>query len=862
MMYAIPQGAPVILVHAHSNGCDIGDMRQTLQSISESLRVHVMSFEYPGYGLHLGSPNMRSIDEAANAVLNFLLNDMKVNPAQIVWYGRSIGSGPATRLAHRLTKEHKVRPGGLIIQCGFANFKEVAGFLFGRWAKRFVSPLWPNETMVKDLNCPVLVIHGRADKMIPISQAEQLWKAVVQKDHSKFHACECGHNDFNFQLCTLRPIYEFLVAVISTPSFPAQNFKIEIDPSRRSFVRHVAPLRDRIPAYTFRRPELEEWMKSLQAKKLQPVDAAVAKNLILENGTVEDAAGNGKVTASAQAESPQPATVAESEDDAGPRVAGGKEASIPEDGGSAGSPKQPTALAKDRKAKSKGKADKKKAEPFEIPNYCELPPSQDITEALFTSEGMVRTCAHRVERFLERVQQRLNDIVDLEMKPVSELVELVEAEFYASDPLMCLWEEVTLPTGEVSRFRLGPFFVSNSGEAGYSPELPGESSADVLRIPLWVFSLSPAHYRYLTEWSLLHSERISRNLPDARSRTCFGPCCCCASSSSSAQPARKRKKKADSRMSHPTRGVLATLLAAHYVSWVEKNEEIRVLLAKFAELHRRPEDSLRLHPAPGDVHTIPGGRNPIAPLSEVMARLSEEARTPPHAVVGAQPLPQERVAQNEGVTVPKPPWHPRTFNAMGRDFLLERLSTPGVLLEASLLQLWGCCEDIDGITPATDSEGKAVPEFGDCAAALDTLARPASDRSMDWVVSNVLLHYERQLRPTINPDKAEQKIPADALRSDGHVAVLSMNRAMRAFVHAKQRERRELERRKLRPPPTPHKLPATVVATLPSQASPDGTIADLEPTAAREISDAAEVPVALTEVQTTAAPAPDARRAL
>ena len=41
MLYAVRQGVPVLLVHAHSNGCDIGDMRQTLQSISESLKVHV-----------------------------------------------------------------------------------------------------------------------------------------------------------------------------------------------------------------------------------------------------------------------------------------------------------------------------------------------------------------------------------------------------------------------------------------------------------------------------------------------------------------------------------------------------------------------------------------------------------------------------------------------------------------------------------------------------------------------------------------------------------------------------------------------------------------------------------------------------
>lgn len=96
MLYAVRQGAPVLLVHAHSNGCDIGDMRQTLQSISESLKVHVgpicygfqgacqvMSFEFPGYGLHLGNASMRreiaivlglpmklrSIDDAAAAVL-------------------------------------------------------------------------------------------------------------------------------------------------------------------------------------------------------------------------------------------------------------------------------------------------------------------------------------------------------------------------------------------------------------------------------------------------------------------------------------------------------------------------------------------------------------------------------------------------------------------------------------------------------------------------------------------------------------------------------------------------------------------------------------------------------------------------
>merc|ERR1719199_266282 len=88
MLYAVPRGAPVLIVHAHSNGCDIGDMHQALQCISESLRVHVLSFEFPGYGLHLGTASMKSIDASLEAVLSYIIEDLHVNPSQVVWYGR------------------------------------------------------------------------------------------------------------------------------------------------------------------------------------------------------------------------------------------------------------------------------------------------------------------------------------------------------------------------------------------------------------------------------------------------------------------------------------------------------------------------------------------------------------------------------------------------------------------------------------------------------------------------------------------------------------------------------------------------------------------------------------------------------
>lgn len=77
--------------------------------------------------------------------------------------------------------------GGLIIQCGFHSFKQVASFLFGKFAKFFVSEKWKNGEMLSNLMCPVLILHGRKDDMISVEQAHKLWEVVPNKLLSVFN---------------------------------------------------------------------------------------------------------------------------------------------------------------------------------------------------------------------------------------------------------------------------------------------------------------------------------------------------------------------------------------------------------------------------------------------------------------------------------------------------------------------------------------------------------------------------------------------------------------------------------------------------------------------------------------------------
>eukprot|EP00930_Biecheleria_cincta_P051092 TRINITY_DN3625_c0_g1_i1.p1 TRINITY_DN3625_c0_g1~~TRINITY_DN3625_c0_g1_i1.p1 ORF type:complete len:879 (-),score=131.45 TRINITY_DN3625_c0_g1_i1:463-3099(-) len=792
MMYPIKQGAPVLLVHAHSNGCDIGDMRQTLQSISESLKVHVMSFEFPGYGLHTGNASLRSIDDAASAVLQYIVEELKINLSQVVWYGRSIGSGPALRAVHRITRELKQQPGGVVVQCGFANFPEVAGHLFGRVAKRLVSRLWPNEAMMKELHCPVLLIHGRNDTMIPITQSEKLWNAVSMKELSHFHTCDCGHNDFNFRRCTLRPIYDFLLGVISAASFPSTNFKIEVPHTSRAYVHHVGPLRPKIPVYSFRRPDLEDWLRrinSMSALKQSSIGSEPNEDAKLASNT------SGATVVSNVTEAVRPITL----DD----LKTGEVAKLEALAGEMKAVPSAPDATKRTKSRKKGKGQENELPP--VPDYSERPTIEDATKALLDSEGLVSTCAARVVLFLERLQRQLDQIEGLEDKSLEDIVTFVETEFWASDPLLCLWEEISLPSADHVRCRLGPFSIDNKGQRSFHPGLGTGSSSrsdspQFVRIPLWSFCPSPAHFRCLAEWSLLNSERLKRQLPSA-SQGSSGSCCCMPHRSS-------KKKKTDANVSQqPTMGSLATAFAAHFVTWVEKNDDIHALFARFTRLYNDPEEALHrplmspvtsrrpppMEEVPGDCPAAPGLTG-----STVNPKLEEKVAWPPNSVVGSESLVESRPGSSQPL-----PWQPHQFSSSARQFLLEGVGCRYATFVELATRIRSPAKAL--AVAAERQEGQPLPNLADFQSTVEYMSNPGlhvatADRHADWAAAGFLLHYERLLvgaGPVSDAKgivKAIEQGACDPIRPELQCTGVALNAALKAFANADLRERRDAKR--------------------------------------------------------------------
>lgn len=171
------------ILYVHGNAEDLGDIQPVLAKL-KSIGFSVFAYDYRGYGTSQGTPTEQNAYRDINTVYDYLTQKLRVPTKQIIAYGRSVGAGSAIDLASR-------KPlGGLIIESAFTTaFRVIIPF-----------PIFPfdkfrNIDKIKTVNCPVLVMHGKADDTIPFSHGQQLF--LVAKEPKRYlWVDEAGHNDF------------------------------------------------------------------------------------------------------------------------------------------------------------------------------------------------------------------------------------------------------------------------------------------------------------------------------------------------------------------------------------------------------------------------------------------------------------------------------------------------------------------------------------------------------------------------------------------------------------------------------------------------------------------------------------------
>jgi fermentation-respiration switch protein FrsA (DUF1100 family) len=201
--------ADALVIFAHGNGCDIGSMEMTLRRYGAAWQVHILLFEYPGYGANLGQPSEAAINANIREVYNFVNRTLEIPTSRIILYGQSIGTGPVCHMA-ALLNSHNVRLGGIILQSPYTCISALVEHFGGQLAAQLFEDRWRNVDEVKSMIDPLLIIHGKKDGVIPWRQAEKLYKKCKSGEKHLLLANRATHNEFNHLVDIVNPIKLFI----------------------------------------------------------------------------------------------------------------------------------------------------------------------------------------------------------------------------------------------------------------------------------------------------------------------------------------------------------------------------------------------------------------------------------------------------------------------------------------------------------------------------------------------------------------------------------------------------------------------------------------------------------------------------
>jgi len=148
----------------------------------------LLVLDYPGYGGSGGRSSEAGIYEAGDLAYNALLSHVEVDRHRIYVYGRSLGSAVATHVA----ATHDVA--GLILESPFTSARGMAARHYRIFPRFLVRLGLDNLDRIKRIHCPVLIFHGTADMLVPITMGREV--AAAAGGPVEFVMIEgSGHND-------------------------------------------------------------------------------------------------------------------------------------------------------------------------------------------------------------------------------------------------------------------------------------------------------------------------------------------------------------------------------------------------------------------------------------------------------------------------------------------------------------------------------------------------------------------------------------------------------------------------------------------------------------------------------------------
>ena len=181
-MYRPADPNSFVLLFSHGNEEDIGQNEEFFELANQN-GFGILAYDYRGYGLSDGRAGEKNTYQDISAAYRYLTETLSIPPQRIIILGQSVGSGPSVWLATQKPAA------GLILESPFVSAFRVV-------TKYKILPFDPynNLARIKKVQCPVLIIHGKQDKIVFFWHGLALYEAA-NEPKMNYWVEDASHND-------------------------------------------------------------------------------------------------------------------------------------------------------------------------------------------------------------------------------------------------------------------------------------------------------------------------------------------------------------------------------------------------------------------------------------------------------------------------------------------------------------------------------------------------------------------------------------------------------------------------------------------------------------------------------------------
>ena len=190
------------LVFFHGNAGNLSNRTYKLNQLSK-LNLNIIILAWRSFSGNEGEPSEQNLYNDAKKTIDWL-NSRGVKNKNIILYGESLGTGIAVELGQ--TNQF----GGIILESPFTSMTNAAKNIYP-WlpVKYLLKDKYDSEKKIKNLQIPILIMHGKKDNIVPFKMGKKLYD--LANNPKFFYLTENDDHMMTFDEKLVNTIKNFLI---------------------------------------------------------------------------------------------------------------------------------------------------------------------------------------------------------------------------------------------------------------------------------------------------------------------------------------------------------------------------------------------------------------------------------------------------------------------------------------------------------------------------------------------------------------------------------------------------------------------------------------------------------------------------